>query len=99
MSKYCKNIKYFSAVHSLDLSIQAQFLGLMILQSHQCVEEATIEDGDILQNDEDGQGVDGQEEDNMEEPGIVMIILYPQSLLTRGCLVIIMLFLLSPFSP
>ena len=71
----------------------------MILQSQQCVEEATIEEGDVLQNDEDEQGGDGQEEDNMEEPGIVMIMLYPHFLLTRGFLFKIMLFLLSPFSP
>ena len=48
----------------------------MIPQSQQCVEEATIEEGDVLQNDEDEQCGDGQEEDNMEEPGIVMIMLY-----------------------
>ena len=52
----------------------------MILQSQQCVEEATIEDENILQNGEDEQGGDGQEEDNMEEPGIVMIMLYPHFL-------------------
>ena len=44
----------------------------MILQSQQCVEEATIEKEIILQNDENEQGGDGQEEDNMEEPGIVL---------------------------
>ena len=71
----------------------------MILQSQQCVDEAMIEDENILQNGEDGQGGDGQEEDNMEEPGIVVIMLYPQFLLTRGFLFKIMLFLLSPFSP
>ena len=56
----------------------------MIPQSQQCVEEATIEEGDVLQNDEDEQGGDGQEEDNMEEPGIVMIMLYSHFLLKRG---------------
>ena len=52
----------------------------MIPQSHQCVEEAMVEDENILQNGEDEQGGDGQEEDNMEEPGIVMIMLYPHFL-------------------
>ena len=58
----------------------------MLLQSQQCVEEATIEEEDILQNDEDDQGGDGQEEDNMEEPGIVMIMIKgaePPLVLTR----------------
>ena len=47
----------------------------MIFQSQQCVEEATMEEENILLNDGDGQ-----EEDNMEEPGIVMIMLYPHFL-------------------
>ena len=47
----------------------------MIFQSQQCVEEATMEEENILQNDENEQGGDGQEEDNMEEPGIVMIMI------------------------
>ena len=69
----------------MDLSIQqtgtqAQFLRLMILQSQQYVEEAMVEDENILQNDEDEQVGDGQEEDNMEEPGIVIIMLYPHFL-------------------
>ena len=56
----------------------------MILQSQQCVEEATIEEGDVLQNGEYGQGGNGQEEDYMDEPGIVMIMLYSHFLLKRG---------------
>ena len=47
----------------------------MIFQSQQCTEEATMEEENILQNDENEQGGDGQEEDNMEEPGIVMIMI------------------------
>ena len=34
-----------------------------------------MEEENILQNDENEQGGDGQEEDNMEEPGIVMIMI------------------------
>ena len=48
----------------------------MIFQSQQCTEEATMEEENILQNDENEQGGDGQEEDNMEEPGM----LYPHFL-------------------
>ena len=66
----------------------------MILQSQQCVEEATIEDENILQNGEDEQGGDGQGEDNMDEPGIGMIMLPSLFVFVK-----IILFFLSPFSP
>ena len=77
----------------------------MIPQSQQCVEEATIEEEIILPNDEDEQGGDGQEEDNMEEPGIVVIMLDTLTFCWQGdfysklCCSFFLPFLRNPFVP